>query len=103
MVCEPTVMMMGTVVVATFKNMCDYIPAATIVKGTTMLVWAYSLIPVLQPPLQNLLWAHSLKSGLRPPLIKVFTTGKWAYTAIFYSQPPLKQVARDLKVSYLPI
>ena len=40
----PRVLTPRTVGAATFKNMCDYILAATIVKGTIMLVWAYTAI-----------------------------------------------------------
>ena len=50
LVCEPTVRMMGTVGVATFKDVCDYMSASFNVKRAKILFWKYSLIFEITTP-----------------------------------------------------
>jgi len=50
LVSEPTVRMMGTVGAATFKEMWNYIPAASNVKRVKITFWKYSLIFELTTP-----------------------------------------------------
>ena len=50
LICEPTVRMMGTVGVATFKDICDYMSASFNVKRAKILFWKNSLIFELTTP-----------------------------------------------------